>query len=682
MSVPAWFFPASGAVARGFSIAPYGAGVAVADWLTPTVWPFAGSAFLPGITLATGTPGISAITADSASGIWAITFGGTLFHVAAVGTASSGQMPSGAVYISCATSSGMVLSSDGVVRTSGGVTLGSWPVPAFDLASSGTTLAALLPASGLGTMNASNGVTGLIAFPAGLTTPSSLCMLSGPPVAVAGWQTAPVLSGAVAAALNPTDQTSMAAVGSGRAIVWRAPAALSDAWSQSQALTGLANLSALGWTPDGFHVLATSTVSGAVQVLGYAAGVLSLTQTLTVSGACSVAVAGDSLHALVAQSGQSQLATLTFGGTWATGSPVTGLPGISSVVPFGLSGAVAAYGSGLAYISLGSGGWGISSTVPLASAATAVTLDPFGVAYAVGSGALYVVSPSGATTPPALFGSGSWVGGKPTGLAVQEGRVVIAVPTDNKYYIFGQSLPNSWTQQTSGSLALGTTVGLGLSATTLFMLGSGSTVTWGFSGTQFILTPVLSGVVAQRSGGSWTTTPLGVGHTPSACTYDVSGNLTVLTTQNTVWSITSGGTALSTSVMQPYTAQNINVPLSLSAALLFGGSVYVATSIPGSLAVLGASTSTNLINDAGVLALISASGWPVTGTGSPGSLWSNGGVVSVVSGSIPNPLALPVFFGSINSSTLLALGGQNLPITAPTSGSLQLWNNIGEVNIA
>ncbi len=53
-------------------------------------------------------------------------------------------------------------------------------------------------------------------------------------------------------------------------MVWGTPGPLSDVWSQTSVLTGLANLNSLCWTPDGFHVLATSAASGLVQVLSYA----------------------------------------------------------------------------------------------------------------------------------------------------------------------------------------------------------------------------------------------------------------------------------------------------------------------------------------------------------------------------------------------------------------------------
>ena len=88
-----------------------------------------------------------------------------------------------------------------------------------------------------------------------------------------------------------------------------------------------------------------------------------------------------------------------------------------------------------------------------------------------------------------------------------------------------------------------------------------------------------------------------------------------------------------------------------------------------------------LYDDGGVLALSDATGWPTNSSGTPGSLWSNGEVASVVPGGAP-VAAPPVIFGFITSAGLLAMGGLGLPVTQPATGSLQLWNSGGEIWIA
>ena len=582
MPPPAYTWPLSGAAARSVALTPFSTGMVAADWLAQTLWPFNGNAFTPPIVLASGTtPGLSDMAPDAASGVWAVSYTGTLWHQPATGTATAISLPANAVYTGCAFVGGQpyVSTAIGNVLTSGGVIVANWPTAVNSLTGSGGMLAALLVGQSVGTMTTA-GVTGSIALPAGISTASCLSVGSGQPVAIAGWQTAPALAGAAAAILSPVDPTVMLAVGSGTATLWRAASGLSDAWNQTQALAGLASLTSIGWAPDGFHALACAPAAGSVQVLSYAAGVIALIQTLSVAGAAAVAVCpGNALNALVAQPGPGQLISLVNTGTWTTGSAVTGLPGVNTVLPYGASGAVAGYASGLAYLTLATGGWQITNRQTLTYAPSVITQDPFGNVYAAGSGLLSVVAASGA----GVTGSGAWTGAAPTGSAIEQGRLLLAVPSDGFLYEFGQATPGVWSIQTSNVLSAGASVGLGLSDTTLFVMGAASTTTYGFSGTPFVLTSPVSGAVAQRVGGSWISTPLGVGQTPMAICYDQSNNLRVATSQNTLWTITSGGTVLSSGAVPQYSTQPQSVPLGISSLLAFGAGVYGATSLSGTL---------------------------------------------------------------------------------------------------
>ena len=89
------------------------------------------------------------------------------------------------------------------------------------------------------------------------------------------------------------------------------------------------------------------------------------------------------------------------------------------------------------------------------------------------------------------------------------------------------------------------------------------------------------------------------------------------------------------------------------------------------------------VNDGGVLQLTFPVNYPISMTGLPaGSVWWNGGVVCVVPGITPNPSAPPVFFAGLTPQALLTLGGGNLPLTNPGSGTGQLWNNGGVTSIS
>lgn len=89
-----------------------------------------------------------------------------------------------------------------------------------------------------------------------------------------------------------------------------------------------------------------------------------------------------------------------------------------------------------------------------------------------------------------------------------------------------------------------------------------------------------------------------------------------------------------------------------------------------------------LINNGGVLQVLSGAGWPSSPTSLPaGSIWSDGGVAAVIPGITPNPSAPPVFFTSVSAASLLLLGGGNLPLSNPNVPG-QLWNNGGVICIS
>jgi hypothetical protein len=89
-----------------------------------------------------------------------------------------------------------------------------------------------------------------------------------------------------------------------------------------------------------------------------------------------------------------------------------------------------------------------------------------------------------------------------------------------------------------------------------------------------------------------------------------------------------------------------------------------------------------LSDDGGVLIVANGAAYPNSPTGSPGSLWSNGGIVSIVPGFTPVSGQPNVYYGSITAQQLQTLGGAALPTSPGTTGSFQLWNNGNEVDIS
>jgi len=603
MSYPTWSWPASGLAARGIALAPYAsgaaAGFAIADWTKPTVWPFvpavSGGSFGSAIVLGSGPPGLAGIAQATASGVWALGASGSLWSVAngASGGTLVTSLPSSKVYTGLASPSGsafpMGVADDGTVYGSGGTLIGTFgTVPAWGATASGSLLFSVLGSGSpwsIGTMTVA-GVTGSIALPTNLNTPSALYAVPSGALVAAGWfhSTGINFSGANALQMNPANNQLVLAVTSGTAFLLTGAAVVTNQWTETTSLTGLANLLNMAWVPNGTQALATASGTNQLQVIGYSAGSLSLSQTLTVSGARAVGVTSDSLHALVAQSGQNTVMPLTnSAGTWATGVAVTGLTGIASVAVSGTALGAAAYASGIALLTLSGSTWTISGTVAtgaLGFTPSYLTYDPFGTLYAVGPSGIAMLS--GAT----VMATGTTTISVPTGLAVLAGRIMVPAPATNTISIFGQTTATSIIQQSSTTTALGTgSVFAGCAYNTVFLAGTGTTQMFQFDATPYVLDPVNAGSVGFWTGG-WTVATLGVGYIPFALTVDASGTAWVATSNNYLFSVSGNGSILTSGLISTYPGQASGVPLSISSLFASSGHIWGATALPGVVGAL------------------------------------------------------------------------------------------------
>lgn len=585
MTAPVWYFPVSGMTARSVAVSPYANGLVISDWTMPKLWRFAADHFLPTpFTLASGTPGIADVCSDGASGVWAVGYGGSIWHVTVAGvttktaTITGAHVPVGAAF----TSIPGFVTADGNVYSSSATLLGSFGTPAWFATASGGTLYSMLPSGTpkIGTFTLPGGVTGGIALPASLASPTCLGIAPGMPLAVGGWSSAAPLSGAVGFTLDPTDNTKMLGITPGTAILWSAPDVQSNNWTQTQALSGLSTLAAASWVPNGASILTCSPVTNIMQVLNYIAGVLSAGQVLSINGAASVAVATDSLTALVARSFFNTIQPIiNTVGTWSvSGAAISGIAGLSSVITGGDSIAYAGCTAGIAVLNQIGGVWSLGTTIPLNFAPTQLAVDPFGNVFAAGVSGIAMASGT------SMIASGTWSGAAPTGLVVDQGRYIVATPGDGILRVFGQSGPTTLSQMASSAISLGSSVALGLAQTTIFAGGSGATSMYGLSGAPYSLNPVRTGALAYWDGATWTGVPLGIGHTPSCIGYDVSGNCCVATVQNDLYTVSPGGSILTSGIVAPYTGQAAGVPLGMSDFVNFNGHMYVTTSLPGAMA--------------------------------------------------------------------------------------------------
>lgn len=88
-----------------------------------------------------------------------------------------------------------------------------------------------------------------------------------------------------------------------------------------------------------------------------------------------------------------------------------------------------------------------------------------------------------------------------------------------------------------------------------------------------------------------------------------------------------------------------------------------------------------LANDGGIVQVTDGTGWPTSPTGlAAGALWDDGGVAAIAGSPTPSGTP-PLYFGLLSASTLLMLGGANLPLTNPHVAN-QLWNDGGVLAIS
>lgn len=593
MSAPAWFWPPSGAVARGVALTPYGAsGVYVPDWRNTLLWPFFQAAS-GSVAVSGGNPalslGIVDAVSDGASGLWALGWTGTLWRVASGGTVTANALPSG-VYGGVAVAGGQPYSlsvASGQVYASGATLVGNFGQSAYGLVASGSTLYSLLTGAGLGTlvgtMAVPGGATGSITLPAAITAPSVLWGQAASPVLVGGQASLPALSGSLAFSFDPATSTQMLGVGSGTATIWNLASGGTDNWVFSQTVTGLANLGAVSWLPNGVQAIGTG--GGSVQVLHYVASVLSLQQTLSLSAAGAIAAFSTSTDALVCRSGANVVTPLTAAASvWSVSGSSLSLTGAAAIAVTGPLAASVGFASGVATVTQINGIWSITATGALGFAPTTAAADTQGIVYfggASGTSGVYAVC-SGTT----VLTSGIIASGVPTSMVVDAGRWVMGVPSQ-KLLVYGQTAPNVWSQQASGLAATGANMGLGVGGQTLFAGTVSQTILFNFLGAP-IYKPqrVATGFVGIYSGtgSTWVTGALGTGNQPAALGVDVSGNIIAGCYNNALFTLDpTAGTVLSSGFVGQYPGQIPLTQMGLSAFLFSGSGVYAATSMAGDL---------------------------------------------------------------------------------------------------
>lgn len=563
---------------RAISFCPWGSGSAllIPAWANQSAYLFS-SGLVSGTPISGSTfPGYVGATSDGASGAWLLPYAGPITRYRSNGTLTPLATPSGVVFTGLTNVSGAPIAIDaaGKIYAKNGSTAfsvtGSVSGAAQSLVASGTLLYTIMQgASGLGTFNTLTLASGFIAAP----FPVVSCVAAAPTrkTAIGGWDFANIPSGFAALAGNPVSGTILAAAasaGGGSAQLWD-----NDGfgnWTLGQTVGSLGAPSALVWLPTGAGLFYSSAAGNTLQVLSYAFGALALAQTLSVSGAAAVAVTLDSQNALVCQPSLNTLQPLTISGSgWVvSGSVAIGNP--QSVIALTATTAAVGCSSGLAFLSLVAGAWNVSSTVSLPFVPTQLARDNAGTVYAAG--------PSGTTTRIYANGISTLYVGGLAGMFWEQGQLVLADETNSllRVYEFFQNVFTAQTTLTgpSGMAALATAGG----GSTIFAAGSGAAWQCEFT-SPWQLRRIRYGKASAYNGTTWTTTNLKAGHTPEALTLDPSGNITVATLQNELFTVSPTGGVISSGIVTQLAGQPQSTPLGISSLLWQGAALYATSSL-------------------------------------------------------------------------------------------------------
>lgn len=584
-----FFRPVSNASLKAAALAPLGAsGFALPVVNTADIWQFvSGAVSDTGASAIVSGYGFSCATSDVSGNVYAAQYSGSVVMLNTGGAVSATYpLPSGHVFEGMAYVSGYgapyLSSTDGNLWTliSGAI---SGVTPAFGatlaktLHVSGNTLFSLSPPTSAvlyhSLASAVSGVSGAITAP--LYAVSCLAV-SAAGIAVGGWDQASLVSGFTVLAADPNVSTNLVAISSTSGT---ASLITSDAlgnWSISQTLSGVTSGQYATWEPAGNYIFVGAPTVSSLYVLQYSVGTLSLSQTLTISGSAASTFTPDSVYGLNCQPAANKITALTFSGSWAPSGTITiGNP--QSVVGVSSTQAAAGCVSGLAYLYLTGGSWAVSGTVSLPYIPTALACDPEGNVYAAGaSGANgYFSVISGLS----VASSATWTGAA-AGLVYLNGQVVVGDPTNDLLRLFGP-VSGVWGQRSSVSAPSGA-VSLAFNGDTLFATGISGTGEWNFT-SPYHVSPARLGAVAVYASGSWTTASLGVGQQPTAAAWNPSGQVSVATLGNTLYSISVTGGVIASGAIAQSPNQPQSTPIGLSYLRWLGTSLYGSTSLNDSL---------------------------------------------------------------------------------------------------
>ena len=591
--------------ARSLALQAWPAGLLLPGWPLGGAQSFSGGTFsparVPTDTQVVSGHGYVAATVDQDGTGWALSSAGALDQVKLSGSVASVQLPQASSLSGAHVYSGVAALLDTVWALEAGSgrlfsTSSANPTPSetagfsgrstalaaasgslYALQPGGPALQVFNPTTGARTtlqvFNPTTGARTTLQVP--IQNPTALGV-SGAAVAVIGTQPQVYPVPAQAFLVSPSGDLAVVASPEQNAVALLS--GTDPVWTETSSVSGLSGAANLAWTSDGGQVLVAG--SAGLTVLQLAQGVLQVEQSFALQGATDIALTPDGSEALVCQPGQNAVSIFQVSvGLW---SPVGSfmLPAASAVLALSSISGLALSGTSLvALIRTGSSWapgatlnhftWTPSGLLPVSSTQI-LTWGSGG-----GTGNLALVSPAGA-----VLASLSWSGSAD---AVQVlGSHVVILDLTSGLIRSASLLGGVLALQRSHAAPQGARM-LGVSPQGVW-IGTSTGLVQMMPTAPWTLAPVRSGVVAVWNG-TWHTTVLGVAHEPVGLAFDPSGNLWGVTRQNDLYefSLTSGLSVATQSVIPVKAGQSAGVPIGLSSLAWSAGHLWGATSTSGDL---------------------------------------------------------------------------------------------------